>query len=282
MGRARQARPGGEPGPGGLGRRGGLRMVRAERGLVQQAQAARLAAAGPAAPVRAALALPGPAQDRRREPGGVREQALRAAHPRVHRLARHQGGDGAERPRHRPARPAQAGRRPVPPRPDRHRPLAQAAGPGPRRAGGAAPRGRPVPAVHQVGHALGALVGVAEPGRARALRRRAAPGAAVAAAARGGGVRRRRAGRARVAAAGRLRAVHQRRRELPRGPGRGHGLARGAGAAALAGSRDDLRHALDPPRPGRDGRRGPGPRRTRTTGARRATTRTPRRPPRST
>ena len=48
-------------------------------------------------------------------------------HPRVHRLARHQGGHGAERPGRRPARPAQAGRRPVPPRPDRHGPLAQAA-----------------------------------------------------------------------------------------------------------------------------------------------------------
>ena len=81
VGRARQARPGGQPGARGLGRRGDLRVVRAERGLVQPAQAARLAAAGPAAPLRAALALPRPAQDQRREPGDLREQALRAAVP---------------------------------------------------------------------------------------------------------------------------------------------------------------------------------------------------------
>ncbi len=87
VGRTRQARPGGQPGARGLGRRGDLRVVRAERRLVQPAQAARLAAAGPAAPFRAAVSLPGAAQDRGREPGGVREQALRAAVPRVHRLA---------------------------------------------------------------------------------------------------------------------------------------------------------------------------------------------------
>jgi hypothetical protein len=81
VGRARQARPGRQPGARGLGRRGDLRVVRAERGLVQPAQAARLAAASPATPLRTALALPRPAQDRRREPGDMREQALRAAVP---------------------------------------------------------------------------------------------------------------------------------------------------------------------------------------------------------
>ncbi len=81
VGRPRQARPGGQPGARGLGRCGGLRVVRAERGLVQQAQAARLAAARPAAPLRAALALPRTAQDQRREPDGLREQALRPAVP---------------------------------------------------------------------------------------------------------------------------------------------------------------------------------------------------------
>jgi hypothetical protein len=126
VGRARQARRGGQPRASGLGRRGGVRVVRAERGLVQQAQAARLAAAGPAAPVRAAVPLPRPGQDRRGEPGGVREQALRPADPGVHRLARGQGGDGAERHRRSPARPAQAGRRALPPRPARHGALAQA------------------------------------------------------------------------------------------------------------------------------------------------------------
>ncbi len=59
VGRAGQARRGRQPGTGGLGRRGDLRMVRAERRLVQQAQAARVTAAGPAAPVRAGVALPG-------------------------------------------------------------------------------------------------------------------------------------------------------------------------------------------------------------------------------
>ena len=43
-------------------------------------------------------------------------------------------------------------------------------------------------------------------------------------------------------------------------PGRGHGVPGGAGAAALARRRDHLRHALDPPGSGRDGRRGRGPR----------------------
>ena len=282
MGRARQARRGRQPGAGGLGRRGDLRMVRAERRLVQQAQTARVAAAGAAAPVRADVALPPSGQDRGREPGDLREQALRAADPGADRLARGEGGDHPERHRRRPAGPAQAGRRPVPPGPDRHRPLPQAPGPGPGRAGGTAPRGRPVLAVHQVGDAVGALVGVAEPGRTRALRRRAAPGAACPAAARGGGVRRRGTGRRGLAAPGRLHAVHQRRRELPRRPGRGDGVAGGAGAAALAGRRDHLRHALDPPEP-----RGTWPPRsprsaTRRPGGARATRPTRRSAPRST
>ena len=127
VGRAGQARRGPQPGTGGLGRRGDLRMVRAERRLVQQAQAARVTAAGPAAPVRAGLALPGPGQDQRGEPGGVREHALRPADPGADRLARGEGGDGAERHRRGPAGPAQARRRPVPPRPGRHRPVPQAA-----------------------------------------------------------------------------------------------------------------------------------------------------------
>ena len=110
-------------------------------------------------------------------------------------------------------------------------------------------------AVHQVGDAVGALVGVAEPGRTRALRRRAAPGAARPAAARRGGVRRRGTRRRGLAAPGRLHAVHQRRRELPRRPGRGDGVAGGPGAAALAGRRDHLRHALAPPEPRGHGRR---------------------------
>ena len=181
--------------------------------------------------------------------------ALHAADPGADRLAGGEGGDGPERDRRGPAGPAQARRRPVPPGPGRNRPVPQAHGPGPGRAGGTAPRGRPVPAVHQVGDAVGALVGVAEPGRARTLRRRAAPGAAVPAAARGGGVRRCGPGRPGLDAPGWLHAVHQRRRELPRRPGRGDGVPGGARAAALAGRRDHLRHALDPPRPGRDGGR---------------------------
>src|SRR6516164_10539790 len=101
-------------------------MVRAERRLVQQAQAARVAAAGAAAPVRADVALPGPGQDRGREPGDLREPTLRAADPGADRLAGGEGGDRAERDRRPPAGPAQARRRPVPPRPGWHRSLTQA------------------------------------------------------------------------------------------------------------------------------------------------------------
>ena len=158
------------------------------------------------------LASPYPAQVKI---GAVNQVAcvsrlLLAADPGEDRLARGEGGHGPERDRHSPAGPAQARRRPVPPRPGRHRPVSQTHGRGPGRAGGTAPRGRPVPAVHQVADALGALVGVAEPGRARALRRRAAPGAAVPAAARRGGVRRRGPGHPGLATTGRLHAVHQR------------------------------------------------------------------------
>ena len=50
---------------------------------------------------------------------------------------------------------------------------------------------------------------------------------------------------ARLAAPGRLRPVHQRRRELPRRPGRRHGLRGCPGHPALAGRGGGLRHALD-------------------------------------
>ena len=80
------------------------------------------------------------------------------------------------------------------------------------------------------------------------------PGAALPAAARRRGVRRRRARRARLAAQDRVHPVDQRRRVVPHGARRGHGVAGGAGDQALAGRGDDLRHALDQGKPGGDGR----------------------------
>ncbi len=86
-------------------------------------------------------------------------------------------------------RPAQARGGPVQPRHDQHRGDAQALRPWPGRARGTAPRRRPVPAFREVGHALGALVGVAAPGAAVALLGGVPPGAALSAAARRRGVR---------------------------------------------------------------------------------------------
>src|ERR1700722_10678109 len=101
---------------------------------------------------------------------------------------------------------------------------------------------------------MGALVGVAAPGGAVPLLRGVPPGAALPAAARRRGVRRRRPRRARLAAPDRVHPVGQRRRVVPHGARRGHGVPCRAGCSALARRGDDLRHPLDQGKPGGDGR----------------------------
>ena len=88
VGEPGQALRRGQHGHGPVGGRRDLRMVRAERDLVQQAQAARLAPDRPAAPVRARRGLREPGQHQGDRPGRVREPALCPAVPRAGWLAR--------------------------------------------------------------------------------------------------------------------------------------------------------------------------------------------------
>ena len=256
---ARQARPGGEPRTRRLGRRGGLRVVRAERGLVQHGTSGAGSAAASSACTGSSCTArwPGPARHRRRRPGGLRQPALRAADPRDA-----PAGPPTRSPSSRTGSTTRQFDRAKLPGARYHLGMIGIA-PSRKRLDLALDvleeLRRDDPTVQlfvKSKHALGALVDLEQPGGAGALRRRCSAGSSRSPLLRGAVVFDH-AGPdvAVLAAPGRLRAVHQRRRELPPGPGRGHGLRRGAGAAGLAGRGHDLRPALDPADPGRDGRR---------------------------
>ena len=122
-----------EPRARRVGRRGRLRVVRAERRLVQRvAEEARppgAASRRAPAPLRAVRRVAGPPRHRRDRPGRVRQPALRRPDPQDDRLARREGRRHPELGGRRAVRPRQAARRRAPPGHDRHRAVAQAARP---------------------------------------------------------------------------------------------------------------------------------------------------------
>ena len=98
-----------------VGRRGRVRVVRAERGLVQPARSARPAPHRPAASVRADRPLAGRRGHRPGRPRRVREPVVRGDDPIAHRLAGRQAFGHFELRRRRVARPIEVRRGPVQP-----------------------------------------------------------------------------------------------------------------------------------------------------------------------
>ena len=235
-GRARAARPGAEPGARRLGRCRHLRVVRPQRHLVCRAQAP-----GPTPRTSGCIASSCTGRGRRSRdrpgrPGHLRLAPLYAADPGDDRLARRQV---AVIPNWVDTRQLDR-----PKLPDARFHLGMI-GVGEQRkrfdlaldileAG--APRGYRVHAARQDQDALGVPAHLGPTWRVASTPRRSWPGSRTPRPARRRRVRRVRSRCRDVAASGRLPPLDERRRELPPGPRRGHGVAGRAGRPAWPGA----------------------------------------------